>query len=101
MMFEVVAYFWGSLGNVNQENSVLYSPRPQEDGEDKPAPSVSTMRAFVKEGSLDLAPAPPSTPATIPGLCTFTQPLQPQAPKPRAENRYTCLSVYPWTCLTV
>ena len=61
--------------------------REEEEGEDKPAPSLPSMRAFVRETSIDnlasSTPATPksSTPAVIPGLAS----MLPASSKSKAE----------------
>ena len=65
--------YYGS--NVNRE---------EEEGEDKPAPSLPSMRAFVRETSIDnLASSTPTTPAVIPGLASFLPPSS----KSKAESK--------------
>ena len=66
--------------------------REEEDGEDKPAPSLPSMRAFVRETSVDiLVPCTPttpksSTPAAIPGLASLLPASSKTKTEPKVER---------------
>ena len=63
--------------------------RDEEEGEDKPAPSLPSMRAFVRETSIDnLVPSTPksATPTTIPGLSSLLPATSKPKPEPKVER---------------
>jgi hypothetical protein len=68
----------------------------QEEGEDKPAPSLPSMRAFVREQSMELAvPISPGPPASIPGLASLLPSVRPRPePVPPAPRSGDCPEVF-------